>query len=155
MNYEETEALRKINQEHAKAYKIALAEARKTPNTEVQSAFSEKVGAAMPADFSTRARLHYAKAVRKHPRFADALFGNNVLGDAEDRLTRIRDQVVYFGRCCWLDGTTLEKCEIAEANVAYLQGDAAACVEELYDAVAVLMRMIAVVEGKQKLGGEK
>ena len=27
--------------------------------------------------------------------------------------------------------------------------------ETLYDAVAVLMRMIAVVEGKQKLGGEE
>ena len=33
-------------------------------------------------------------------------------------------------------------------------GESAACVEELYDAVAVLMRMIAVVEGKQRLGGE-
>ena len=109
----------------------------------------------MPADFAHNAAIHYAKALRKHPYFADVLFSNGVLCDAEDRLTRIRDQVVYFAHCRWLDGTILAECEVAEALVAYLRGDKAACVDELYDAVAVLMRMIAVVEGKQKLGGEE
>ena len=34
-------------------------------------------------------------------------------------------------------------------------GGRAETIGELYDAVAVLMRMIAVVEGKQKLGGKE
>ena len=29
------------------------------------------VADAMPSDFSTRARLHFAKAVRKHPRYTN------------------------------------------------------------------------------------
>ena len=41
-----------------------------------------------------------------------------------------------------------------EAYVEHLKGNKATCVDELYDAVAVLMRMIAVVEGKQRLGKE-
>ena len=109
----------------------------------------------MPDNFAFNAASHFLKAVRKHPYFADVLFSNGVLCDAEDRLTRIRDQVVYFAHCRWLDGTILAECEVAEALVAYLRGDKAACVDELYDAVAVLMRMIAVVEGKQKLGGKE
>ena len=110
---------------------------------------------AIPSEFSHRAVAHFAKATRKHPRFADMLFGNNVLDDAEYRLRCDRCKIAYYANNGWLDGTMLAKCEVAEATVAYLHGDKAACVDELYDAVAVLMRMIAVVEGKQKLGGER
>ena len=109
----------------------------------------------MPTDFYLKCASHFLKAVRKHPRFADALFENDVPDDAEYRLKCARNKVSYYERCGWLAGTILAECEITEANVAHLKGDAAACVDELYDAVAVLMRMIAVVEGKQKLGGEK
>jgi hypothetical protein len=110
---------------------------------------------AIPSEFSRRAVAHFAKALRKHPRFAYALFENDVPDDAEYRLKCARNKVSYYERCGWLAGTILAECEITEANVAHLKGDAAACVDELYDAVAVLMRMIAVVEGRQKLGGEK
>ena len=41
MNFGETEALRKMNQERDKAYKEALSMMKKTPNTEVQSATDE------------------------------------------------------------------------------------------------------------------
>ena len=109
----------------------------------------------MPDNFAFNAASHFLKAVRKHPRFADALFENDVPDDAEYRLKCARNKVSYYERCGWLAGTILAECEITEANVAHLKGDAAACVDELYDAVAVLMRMIAVVEGRQKLGGEK
>ena len=109
----------------------------------------------MPDNFAFNAASHFLKALRKHPRFADMLFGNNVLDDAEYRLRCDRSKIAYYANNGWLDGTMLAKCEVAEATVAYLQGDNSACVEELYDAVAVLMRMIAVVEGKQTLGGER
>ena len=122
------------------------------------------VADAMPADFSTRARLHYAKAVRKHPRFADALFCNsernerireNALRQAKCELEEMQEDIYLSTRDGTLEARYLLSCEIAEAEVEHMRGDAAACVDELYDAVAVLMRMIAVVEGKQKLGGEK
>ena len=131
-------------------------------DTNIQAAFSEEIGAAMPSDFSTHARLHYAKAVRKHPRFADALFSNSerneriratALSQAECGLEEMREDIYLSTRDGTLEASYLLSCEIAEAEVEHMRGNAAETVGELYDAVAVLMRMIAVVEGKQKLGG--
>ena len=109
----------------------------------------------MPADFAHHAALHYAKALRKHPRFADSLFSEDEKENARGALEQARREIDYLAKHNWLDGDSLTQCEIAEAQLSYVRGDAAACVDELYDAVAVLMRMIAVVEGKQKLGGEE
>ena len=111
--------------------------------------------AAMPADFTRRAYEHFVKAVRKHPRFADALFSDDAADDAKDVLDATRRELDYLAKNNWLDASALATYEICEAQLANAQGDAAATVSELYDAVAVLMRMIAVVEGKQKLGGER
>ena len=120
------------------------------------------VADAMPSDFSTRARLHYAKALRKHPRFADALFATyeidelereDALQAAELDLEETREDIYLSTRDGSLEARCLLSYEAEEAYVEYLRGNKAACVDELYDAVAVLMRMIAVVEGKQKLGG--
>ena len=107
----------------------------------------------MPADFAHNAALHFAKAVRKHPRFADKMFGNYSYDEAKDDLDYVRRMLCEDERKGRLMAEALLLCETAEAEVAYHSGDASACVDELYDAVAVLMRMIAVVEGKQKLGG--
>ena len=119
----------------------------------------------MPADFAHNAALHFAKAMRKHPRFADALFDicerNKRVVEDEDYLREIcdleetREDIYLATRDGTLEARYLLSCEIEEAHIEHLKGNAAACVDELYDAVAVLMRMIAVVEGKQKLGGEK
>ena len=109
----------------------------------------------MPDNFAFNAASHFLKAVRKHPRFADALFGDDAPDDAQDVLDAMRRELDYLAKNNWLDASALATCEIAEAQLANAHGDKAACVDELYDAVAVLMRMIAVVEGKQKLGGEE
>ena len=118
----------------------------------------------MPSDFSTRARLHYATALRKHPRFADRLFcrgevmkskHGEILPDLERSLAIERCEIARDDAKEQLDALSLLACEFREAYAECLRGDKAACVDELYDAVAVLMRMIAVVEGRQKLGGEK
>ena len=108
----------------------------------------------MPADFAHNAAIHYAKALRKHPRFANALFSEDEKEDAEFLLERARAEVDYLAKNNWLDASALATCEICEAQLANAHGDKAATVSELYDAVAVLMRMIAVVEGKQLLGKE-
>ena len=118
---------------------------------------------AIPSEFSHRAVAHYAKALRKHPRFADALFDwlelthpfSGVATLAKARLKSCRRSVATGEQYHRIIANDLLGCEIAEAFAANAQGDKAACVDELYDAVAVLMRMIAVVEGKQKLGGER
>ena len=119
----------------------------------------------MPADFAHNAAIHYAKALRKHPRFADALFDNcdrkmsvcadnDHLREVECDLEETREDI-YLSTCGGtLEARCLLSCEIEEAHIEHLKGNAAACVSELYDAVAVLMRMIAVVEGKQRLGKE-
>ena len=109
----------------------------------------------MPDNFAFNAASHFLKAVRKHPRFADALFGDDAADDAQDVLDAMRRELDYLAKNNWLDASALATCEICEAQLANAKGDKAACVDELYDAVAVLMRMIAVVEGKQRLGGEK
>ncbi len=121
--------------------------------TKMQSAFSEEVGAAMPSDFSIRARVHYAKALSKHPRFADRLFG--YVKNAGVALEAARRDIAYLKKHGWLDAVLLAMCELDEACVPYVQGDVAACVDELYDAIAVIMRMIAVLEKKQTLGRGK
>ena len=116
----------------------------------------------MPTDFYQRAASHFLKALRKHLRFADALFDwrelthpfSGVATLAQSRLKSCRRSVATGEQYHRLIANDLLGCEIAEAFAANARGDKAACVDELYDAVAVLMRMIAVVEGKQRLGKE-
>ena len=110
---------------------------------------------AIPSEFSHRAVAHFAKALRKHPRFADALFPSTDVAEAGQSLQEARDLVAHFVTNGGVDGVMLAQCEIAESQFANAMHQKAACVDELYDAVAVLMRMIAVVEGKQKLGGKE
>ena len=118
----------------------------------------------MPVDFAHNAALHYAKALRKHPRFADELFFRGehdeserakLLPDVERYLKLAHRDIARDEANRSLEAHSLLTCEYREALAEFVKGDNAACVGELYDAVAVLMRMIAVVEGKQRLGGEK
>ena len=106
----------------------------------------------MPTDFYLNAARHYSKAVRKHPRFADALHKYTDVKFAEVALEKMRDNLDFMRECDAVSADELVECEMLEAFCAKSAQDA---ISELYDAVAVLMRMIAVVEGKQKLGGEK
>ena len=118
----------------------------------------------MPDNFAFNAASHFLKAVRKHPRFADALFFKSehdererakLLPDVERYLKLAHRDIARDEANRSLEAHSLLTCEHREALAEFVKGDKAACVEELYDAVAVLMRMIAVVEGKQKLGGER
>ena len=114
-----------------------------------------EAAALLPDDFYLKCAKHFLKAVRKHPRFADALFANPEVANAEKALADARRWLANLEAHGELDGAMLAMCEIDEAQLASAKGDAAATIGELYDAVAVLMRMIAVVEGRQKLGGEE
>ena len=96
---------------------------------------------------------HYCHARAKHPHFADRLFIDD--GDAKwakrdlESVRMILDIEREQGR---VYAETLANCEVAEACEAFASGDKAAAVEECYDAIAVLLRMVDVLEGRQELG---
>ena len=105
---------------------------------------------------------HYLHAKEKHPYFSDALFASQLkyclLEKDEERkflcecLREARANNLgdaYDGNVLWSNLLDEEKWEVL---LALIDGDTAAAVEECYDAIAVLLRVIDVLEGRQKLG---
>lgn len=116
---------------------------------------------ALDAAVAAKIAEHYHHAKAKHPYFADILFDfgennrtkriENARKILERDRERLSDEVDYFG----VRATTLAKVECSEFVEALARGDKAAAVEECYDVIAVLLRMIDVLEGRQKLGKPK
>lgn len=104
---------------------------------------------------------HYEHAKAKHPYFCDGLLPTQVSSDwskgvvlqkivLELRLARERIGVGgKIGNRLWNE---VLNCEVWEATEAMANGNTAAAVEECYDAIAVLLRTIDVLEGRQALG---
>lgn len=107
---------------------------------------------------------HYLHAREKHPYFCDAIAPVDLdeerregsLADYQEStsysLATIRDNVAYDAQNGRLTWETLLLCETWEISEAIAKGDTAHAVEECYDAIAVLLRTIDVLEGRQKLG---
>lgn len=93
-------------------------------------------------------KAHYHHAREKHPYFCD----NLTIHPRAYMLSKIRanlnEQIlrgdVYLN--------TILDCELVEAQEALNYRDTAAAVEECYDVIAVLLRIIDVLEGRQQLG---
>lgn len=96
---------------------------------------------------------HYCHAKRKHPYFANRLFiyDNDAEGAKRD-LESVRMLLNIERKQGRVYAETLANCEVAEVCDAIARGDKAAAVEECYDAIAVLLRMVDVLEGRQALG---
>lgn len=106
---------------------------------------------------------HYAHAKEKHPYFCDRVapvqLQKENLGTLADyresvawSLGNIREEIEYEkdkGELLW---NTLLLCETWEIDDAIANGNTAHAVEECYDAIAVLLLTIDVLEGRQKLG---
>ena len=100
---------------------------------------------------------HYFHAREKHPYFCDMLHPEWM--DASQRdfkiaetLAKLRKQIqaqVVNKEVMW---DTLLDCEVWEAHEAIELGHPELAVEECYDAIAVLLRVIDVLEGRQQLG---
>ena len=103
------------------------------------------------AQHSDRICKHYAHAKEKHPYFCDEITGYSSF-TASLRLKQMRDLIDWRKSHKCVTAEMLLRCELLEAEDAYLRGDKAQAVEELYDCVAVLLRTIDVLEGRQKLG---
>lgn len=105
----------------------------------------------------------YARAKEKHPYFCDKIAPVDLdkedkegLADYRDavkrRLSDMRSDIEVLIKKGELDWNDLVLCELWEVDEAIADGDTAHAVEECYDVVAVLLRTIDVLEGRQKLG---
>lgn len=105
------------------------------------------------AETESRIWAHYEHAREKHPHFCDWLrpVHNDVPDPALmlDRLRRLIDKDGKSGMLCW---ETLVACENWEVIDAIVHGNYDSAVEECFDCIAVLLRVIDVLEGRQKLG---
>ena len=106
---------------------------------------------------------HYCHAKRKHPHFADRIIDNYGGGPQTRLAVRAMEQELQMTREFLADRIKDERvnpnvllwCEVMEANLAYAQNDIPHAVEECYDAIAVLLRVVDVLEGRQELGKPK
>lgn len=106
---------------------------------------------------------HYRKAVAKHPYFCDSVIDHFNGGPQtalaakamQEEHAANRAFVRFEADCEMLTPETLLGCKFAGALEAYARGDTAAAVDECYDCIAVLLRMIDVLEGWQPLGKPK
>lgn len=107
----------------------------------------------------SRIGQHYVKAIEKHPHFCDNLLPEKdstievSLQEAIkihlDHYRRTVEVCTHNGNLLWND---ILDCEKFEAIEAMANGDTAAAVDECFDAIAVLLRVIDILEGRQPLG---
>lgn len=93
---------------------------------------------------------HYAHAKAKHPYLCDRILSpvEDYKGALANQRSRLEDAV----NCRMVSACDLIDCELLEAYVEAANGNTVHAVEECYDAIAVLLRTIDVLEGRQKLG---
>ena len=112
---------------------------------------------ALDPSVADKIAAHYDHARAKHPYFCDKLFQpeRNEASSIRVRAIALKGMRVL---CTVqemfhvLSAETVLDCELAEVYEAYARGDTAHAVEECYDAIAVLLRMIDVLEGRQAFG---
>ena len=94
---------------------------------------------------------HYCHAKEKHPHFCDIITCMSDVG-ADIHLDIYRSTLKAEVDNDAVEPSTLLGYEFYEAIHAYTRGDTASAIEECYDAIAVLLRVIDVLEGRQELG---
>lgn len=107
-----------------------------------------------------RITAHYVKAVEKHPYFCDRFLpylyisqtDSDTRKDLRELLKSNRAKIATAERNAMVTPEILLLCELAEVYEALSRNDKAAAVDECYDCIAVLLRMVDVLEGRQKLG---
>lgn len=104
---------------------------------------------------------HYEHAKEKHPYFCDALDRHtlsicttreNALLFTENCLRQIRAILAGQMENGRLNALTVLDCEVQEIEHAVIREEFDHAVEECYDAIAVLLRVVDVLEWRQALG---
>jgi hypothetical protein len=111
----------------------------------------------MKQEVIDKIKQHYEHAKQKHPRFCDSLLpeGRSLVSlekEVEENLENARLDIETAERLGRLIPQILLNCEVWEINEAIVDDNITAAVEECYDAIAVLLRTIDVLEGRQELG---
>ena len=101
---------------------------------------------------------HYEHAKAEHPYFADSIGELYADGDVaivkyllEDSLER-RKRAIEKGTVDALEDVLL--CELWKLRLVLTKGEKEAAKDKCYGAMAVLLRIVDVIEGRQKLGKE-
>lgn len=107
-------------------------------------------------EHSSRIERHYTHAIAKHPYFCDWVAPKETDVDIKLKITRhlewCRNSLKSGIERRTLGWDDILDCEMWEVFEALANGDKAHAVEELYDMIAVCLRTIDVLEGRQKLG---
>lgn len=107
----------------------------------------------------THIEKHWLHAIEKHPYFCDRLLPAWEECNIRDFVSRALEYSRERLKCGSRDGNLMWNeildCEVWEATEAIVNGDVEQAIEECYDAIAVLMRTIDVLRGKQELGNLK
>mgnify|MGYP006873205979 CR=1 FL=1 len=105
--------------------------------------------------------IQYRHAKKKHPYFCDGLLPTDVpnpmtrdamMRELHENLSANRKRLergMAYGNVMWNE---VLNCEVWEITEALANGCTEHAVDECYDAIAVLLRTIDVIEGRQKLG---
>lgn len=101
-----------------------------------------------------RIAIHYDHAREKHPYFCDIITCLSDVG-ADTHLDIYMATLKAEDDNEAVEPSTLLGCKFYEAIQAYTHGDGGVAVEKCYEAIAVLMRVIDVLEGRQNLGKQK
>lgn len=110
---------------------------------------------ALDADTAAKIAEHYEHAKAKHQYFADAMLYSNDTSHIKETLSIYRSDLKESIKKNYVWTEQILKCEIYEVYDAWSRGDTAQAVAECYDVIAVLLRMVDVLEGRQELGKPK
>jgi hypothetical protein len=106
-------------------------------------------------------REHYEHAKEKHPYFCDGLLPTDidmgwskgeVLQKIVLELRLARDRIEVGGKSGNRLWNEILNCEVWELTEAIYHKNTTAAIEECYDAIAVLLRLVDLLEGRQALG---
>lgn len=115
----------------------------------------------MKNEIIEKIREHYEHAKKKHPYFCDGLLPTDtdkgwskgeVLQKIVLELRLARDRIEVGGKIGNRLWNEILNCEVWEMIEAIYHKDTTSAVEECYDAIAVLLRVVDVLEGRQELG---
>lgn len=115
----------------------------------------------MTEEMIEKIQEHYEHAKDKHPYFCDGLLPTDtdkgwnrgeVLQKIVLELRLARDRIEVGGKIGNRLWNEILNCEVWELTEAIYHKDTAAAIEECYDAIAVLLRTVDVLEGRQELG---
>ncbi len=102
-------------------------------------------------------REHYEHAKAKHPYFCDGLIPNNMDDELmeiviRNEIAEARNDIKKAIEQKNVTFSTLLNCEVWEVHEAVFKGNKNQAIEECYDGIAILLRAIDVLEGRQALG---